>query len=125
MANAHGLATLYAAATTGFVDRAGDEHAPFLDAETIATVSRDRVFGLDRATGTQGAFGIGFMKAHPNNAFGSARAFGHDGANASLAFADPAYGLAFGYVPSRAEANGTGSRGGRLTVLARQVLLGG
>ncbi len=124
VANAHGLATLYAAATTGFVDRAGDEHAPFLNAETIAAVSQDRVFGLDRATGTQGAFGIGFMKAHANNAFGSARAFGHDGANASLAFADPAYGLAFGYLPARAETNGTGSRGGRLTVLARQVLLG-
>ena len=125
VASAHGLATLYAAATTGFVDHAGDEHAPFLQADTIAAVSRDRVFGLDRAGGNPGAFAVGFMKAHPGNAFGSARAFGHDGANAALGYADPAYGLAFGYVPARAEASGTGSRGGRLSVLARQVLLAG
>ncbi|MFL4480186.1 serine hydrolase domain-containing protein [Paeniglutamicibacter sp. ORCA_105] len=121
--NARGLARLYAAATTGFVDESGDEHAPFLTAETIAAVSQDRVYGLSRANGMPGAFAIGFMKAHPNNDFGSARAFGHDGANASLGYADPAYGLALGYVPARAEANGTGSRGGQLSVLARQVLL--
>lgn len=125
VANARGLATLYAAATTGFVDESGDEHAPFLTAQTIAKVSQDRVYGFDRASGNQNAFGIGFMKAHAGNDFGSARAFGHDGANASLAFADPAYGLAFGYIPARAEAGGTGSRSGRLSVLTRQVLLGG
>lgn len=125
VANAHGLATLYAAATTGFVDAAGDEHAPLLSAQTIAVISQDRVYGFDRASGNQNAFGIGFMKAHAGNDFGSARAFGHDGANASLGYADPAYGLALGYIPSRAEANGTGSRGGRLSVLTRQLLLGG
>ncbi|WP_258142749.1 serine hydrolase domain-containing protein [Arthrobacter sp. MYb227] len=125
VANAHGLATLYAAVTTGFVDASGDEHAPLLTAQTIAAVSQDRVYGFDRASGNQNAFGIGFMKAHAGNDFGSARAFGHDGANASLGYADPAYGLAFGYIPSRAEAGGTGSRGGRLSVLSRQVLLGG
>lgn len=123
VANARGIAKLYAAATTGFVDESGDEHAAFLTAETIAAVSQDRVYGLSRANGMPGAFAIGFMKAHPNNDFGSARAFGHDGANASLGYADPAYGLAMGYVPARAEANGTGSRGGQLSVLARQVLL--
>lgn len=124
VASARGLATLYAAATTGFVDAAGDEHAPFLTEATIELVSQDRVYGFDRASGNENAFGIGFMKAHAGNAFGSARAFGHDGANAALGYADPAYGLAFGYVPARAEANGTGSRGGRLSVLTRQVLLG-
>lgn len=125
VANARGLAKLYAAASTGFVDEAGDEHAPLLTASTIAAVSRDQVFGLDRAGGYPGAFGIGFMKAHAGNDFGSARAFGHDGANASLGYADPAYGLALGYVPARAEANGTGSHGGQLSVLARQVVLAG
>ena len=123
VANARGLAKLYAAAVTGFVDDAGDEHAPFLTAETIAAVSQEQVYGLSRANGNPGAFAIGFMKAHPDNDFGSARAFGHDGANASLGYADPAYGLSLGYVPARAEANGTGSRGGQLSVLARQVLL--
>lgn len=125
VANARGLAKLYAAVSTGFVDESGDEHAPLLTEATIAQVTQDRVFGLDRAGGYPGAFGIGFMKAHANNDFGSARAFGHDGANASLGYADPAYGLALGYVPARAEANGTGSRGGQLSVLARQVQLAG
>ncbi|WP_342590625.1 serine hydrolase domain-containing protein [Paeniglutamicibacter terrestris] len=125
VASALGLARLYAAATTGFVDEAGDEHAPFLTPATITAVSQDQVYGIDRARSAPGAFGIGFMKAHPINDFGSAWAFGHDGANGSLSYADPAYGLAFGYIPARGEPNGTGSRGGRLSVLTRQVLLGG
>lgn len=125
VASALGLARLYAAVGTGFIDESGDEHAPLLTEETIAKVSQDRVFGLDRAGGHLGAFAIGFMKAHANNDFGSARAFGHDGANASLGYADPAYGLTLGYIPARAEVNGTGSHGGQLSVLARQVLLGG
>ena len=125
VANARGLARLYAAVSTGFVDESGDEHAPLLSAETIELVGRDRVFGLDRSHNNPGAFAIGFMKPHAANDFGSARAFGHDGANGAIGYADPAYGLAVGYVPARAEANGTGSRGGQLSVLARQVLLAG
>jgi hypothetical protein len=39
------------------------------------------------------------MKPHPLMEFGSFRAFGHDGMGGALAFADPLYGLAFGYVP--------------------------
>lgn len=125
VASARGMATLYALASTGFVDGSGDEHAPLLGAETVAAMSRDRIFGPDRAHGNPGAYAIGFMKAHPGNDFGSARAFGHDGANASLGYADPAYELAVGYVPARAEANGTGTRGHELSVRARQVLLAG
>lgn len=123
VANARGVAKLYAVATTGFVDEAGDMHAPLLTSEVITVMSKDRVFGLDRSHGYPGAFGTGFMKAHAGNDFGSARAFGHDGANAALGYADPAYSLALGYVPARAEANGTGSRGRDISVLARKVLL--
>jgi CubicO group peptidase (beta-lactamase class C family) len=47
------------------------------------------------------AFAIVFQKPTALIPFGSYRAFGHDGAGGSLAFADPEYGLAFGYVPAR------------------------
>lgn len=123
VASARGLARLYAAASTGVVRDDGAADGPFLTDATRRVMSDERVFGIDRANGLTGAFGIMFMKSIPRNDFGSWRAFGHDGANASLAFADPAYGIGFGYVPARAEDSGTGSRGGQLTVALRQLLL--
>lgn len=141
VANARGLARLYAAASTGLVHDDGctsaavpsgtpaptdvPAEAPFLTEETQQQVAAERVFGIDRANGLTGAFALMFMKSIPRNDFGSWRAFGHDGANATLAFADPAYGIGFGYVPARAEESGTGSRGGQLTVALRQALLAG
>ncbi|MGJ9404066.1 serine hydrolase domain-containing protein [Arthrobacter sp. KK5.5] len=124
VANARGIARLYAAASTGVVGADGKLGEPFLSDATRAAMSQEQVFGPDRGHGLLGAFGIVFMKSQPRNDFGSARAFGHDGANASLGFADPAYGIGFGYVPARAELSGTGSRAGRLTVAVRQALLG-
>jgi CubicO group peptidase (beta-lactamase class C family) len=123
VANARGLARLYAAASTGVVLADGTLSDPFLTPGTRAAMAQEQVFGIDRANGLTGAFAIMFMKSQPRNDFGSWRAFGHDGANAALAFADPAYGTAFGYVPARAEQSGTGSRGGRLTVALRRALL--
>lgn len=123
VASARGLARLYAAASTGVVREDGAADGPFLTAETIHAVADERVFGIDRANGLTGAFALMFMKSIPRNDFGSWRAFGHDGANATLAFADPAYGIGFGYVPARAEESGTGSRGGQLTVELRRALL--
>jgi CubicO group peptidase (beta-lactamase class C family) len=121
--NARGLARLYAAASTGVVLADGTLAEPFLSGQTLAALTQEQVFGIDRANGLTGAFGIVFMKPQPRNDFGSWRAFGHDGANGALGFADPAYGTAFGYVPARGELNGTGSRGQQLTVAVRQVLL--
>ena len=123
VASARGLARLYAAASTGVVREDGAADGPFLTGETIHTVADERVFGIDRANGLTGAFGLMFMKSIPRNDFGSWRAFGHDGANAALAYADPAYGIGFGYVPARAEESGTASRGGQLSATLRQVLL--
>lgn len=123
VASARGLARLYAAASTGVVREDGAADGPFLTGETLHTVADERVFGIDRANGLTGAFGLMFMKSIPRNDFGSWRAFGHDGANATLAYADPAYGIGFGYVPARAEESGTASRGGQLSATLRQVLL--
>ncbi|GER24246.1 serine hydrolase [Zafaria cholistanensis] len=124
-ASARGMARLYAAASTGVVLPDGTAAGPFLSEATRAALSREQVFGIDRASGLTGAFGIVFMKSQPRNDFGSWRAYGHDGANGALAYADPLYGIGFGYVPARAEATGTGSRGGLLSVAVRQALLAG
>jgi CubicO group peptidase (beta-lactamase class C family) len=114
--SADGLARLYAAATTG-VD-GGDA---FLAADTVRTMSEEQVWGLDRASGLDNAFAIVFMKPHPSRNFGSHRAFGHEGANAALGFADPAYDLAYGYIPGRQEEGRTSGRAHRLAHAVRQA----
>jgi CubicO group peptidase (beta-lactamase class C family) len=86
--SAEGLARLYAAATTG--PSGGDA---FLAPETVRTMSEEQVWGLDRTSGLDNAFAVVFMKPHPSRDFGSHRAFGHEGANAALGFADPSYGI--------------------------------
>jgi CubicO group peptidase (beta-lactamase class C family) len=95
---AEGLARLYAAATTGT-----NGGTPFLNAATVDLMSREQAWGLDRSSGLDNAFAVVFMKPHPSRNFGSHRAFGHEGANAALGFADPVYGLGFGYIPQRQE----------------------
>ncbi|TLM86460.1 beta-lactamase family protein [Pseudarthrobacter sp. NamE2] len=114
--SADGLARLYAAATTGVQ---GDP--PFLTAETIDVMAREQVWGLDRSSGLDNAFAVVFMKPHPSRNFGSHRAFGHEGANAALGFADPAYSLSFGYIPRRAEEGRTPGRAHRLAAEVRRA----
>ncbi|MET3922239.1 CubicO group peptidase (beta-lactamase class C family) [Arthrobacter sp. UYEF20] len=114
--SADGLARLYAAATTGL-----DGGAPFLTPRTIGTMSEEQVWGLDRASGQDNAFAIVFMKPQPGRDFGSHRAFGHEGASAALGFADPAYGLGFGYVPRRNEEGRTNGRAQRLSAAVRKA----
>ncbi|WP_350309842.1 hypothetical protein [Arthrobacter sp. fls2-241-R2A-172] len=64
------------------------------------------------------------MKSHTRMPFGSYRAFGHDGASASLGFADPVYELGFGYVPQQAEPGGVGCRNFLLSSAVRQAIKG-
>lgn len=47
-------------------------------------------------------FSLGFMKPGPNWPFGSGAAFGSPGAGGSFGFADPATGIGYAYVTSRA-----------------------
>jgi CubicO group peptidase (beta-lactamase class C family) len=114
--SADGLARLYAAATTGI-----DGGPAFLTPDTIRIMSEEQVWGLDRASGLDNAFAVVFMKPHPSRNFGSHRAFGHEGANAALAFADPAYGISFGYIPRRQEEGRTPGRAHRLAHEARRA----
>ncbi|MCY1232188.1 Beta-lactamase [compost metagenome] len=114
--SAEGLARLYAAATTG-----ADGGPAFLEPETVRIMSEEQVWGLDRTSGLDNAFAVVFMKPHPSRNFGSHRAFGHEGANAALGFADPAYDLAFGYIPGTQEEGRTPGRAHRLAHAARQA----
>lgn len=114
--SAEGLARLYAAASTGV-----DGGAAFLTEATISAMTQEQVWGLDRSSGLDNAFAVGFMKAHPSRNFGSYRAFGHEGANAALGFADPSYGISFGYVPRRQEEGRTPGRAHRLAHAVRQA----
>lgn len=112
---AEGLARLYAAATTG-----AEGGKAFLTPATVGQMSREQVWGLDRSSGLDNAFAVVFMKPHPSRNFGSHRAFGHEGANAALGFADPAYGLGFGYIPRRQEDGRTPGRAHRLAAEVRR-----
>lgn len=114
--SADGLARVYAAATTGV-----DGGPAFLTPETTRTMSEEQVWGLDRTSGLDNAFAVIFMKPHPSRNFGSHRAFGHEGANAALGFADPAYNLAFGYIPGTQEEGRTPGRAHRLAQEARKA----
>lgn len=116
--SADGLARVYAGAITGV------EGVPaYLSPETIAIMSQEQVWGLDRVFCETGAFALTFMKAHPRMDFGSAQAFGHDGANAALGYADPLYGIGFGYVPAWNEEGGTAGRGMALSAAVRKAIL--
>lgn len=134
VASADGMARIYALALTGLsgsaepasggADSTGSASAvpPLLTEETIRAVSAERVFGIDRVFGETGCFGTVFMKSHNRMPFGSHRAFGHDGASASLGYADPVYELGFGYVPQQAEPGGVGCRNFLLSSAVRQAI---
>lgn len=117
--SAEGLARLYAAAITGV-----DGREPFLVTRTVEAMTREQVWGLDRSSGLDNAFAVVFMKPHPSRNFGSHRAFGHEGANAALGFADPSYGLGFGYIPRRQEEGRTPGRAHRLAAEVRRSAAG-
>ncbi len=134
VASAEGMARVYAAALTGLMpdggapgSGTGPAVAPLLSEETIRAVSAEQVFGMDRVFGDAGCFATVFMKSHARMPFGSYRAFGHDGAGGALGYADPVYGLAFGYVPQQAEPGGIGCRNFELSAAVRKAVseLGG
>lgn len=118
--SADGLARVYAGAITGIEDLPA-----YLAPETVAIMGQEQIWGLDRVFCDTGAFAVTFMKPHPRMDFGSAAAFGHDGANGSLGFADPLYGLGFGYVPAWNEEGGTAGRAMQLSAAVRKVILAG
>lgn len=118
--SADGLARVYAGAITGI-----DGLPAYLSQETIALMTEEQVWGLDRVFCDTSAFAITFMKSHPRMDFGSAQAFGHEGANAAMGYADPLYGIGFGYVPAKNEEGATTGRALQLSAAVRAALLAG
>jgi len=111
--SARGLARLYAA-TLGYI---GDPIAP---PDTFADMGQMHVRGRDLVLDIPLSFGVVFMKPHADMPFGSFRAYGHDGAGGAIAFADPAHGLSFGYIPTRMTIpGGVDARAIELSSLAR------
>ncbi len=69
-----------------------------LQDSTVAAATVEQACGKDAVLMAESCFGLGFMLGKSFGAANARSAFGHAGAGGSLAFADPAAGLGFGYV---------------------------
>ncbi|WP_039828213.1 EstA family serine hydrolase [Nocardia testacea] len=95
--SAHGVAAMYAAATTGI-----DGREPLLSLDTIATISAIHSHGPDLVRGDRAPYTLGFEAKSLLYPFLGAHAFGHTGSAGSDGFADPHSGLTYGYTRRRA-----------------------
>lgn len=96
VANARGLAGMYAAALP-----ATDGRPPLLTPGTLARFAALQTKGVDRITGDVDHFGIGFESYGARYPFLGDDAFGHSGVAGSLALAEPRSGIAYGYTRRR------------------------
>ena len=73
-----------------------------LKPETVAALTRERIFGQDLVLPFQISWAAGLMRNVPNMIYGPGEAsFGHSGWGGSCAFADPDRGLSGAYVMNR------------------------
>ncbi|WP_210508925.1 serine hydrolase domain-containing protein [Naasia sp. SYSU D00057] len=93
--SARGIADAYALAI------GSDGRSPLLSSGTVARIAQLRSAGEDLVLGGHRRYSLLFQKPADDHDFGTARAFGHDGAGGGIGFADPITGLAFGYLPER------------------------
>ncbi|MFB7779342.1 serine hydrolase domain-containing protein [Streptomyces bauhiniae] len=93
IATADGLARVYAS-LIGEVDGGTRLFTP----ETMELARTEASAGPDRVLVVGTRFGLGYMLHGPASPLLSPTTFGHPGRGGALAFADPASGIAFGYV---------------------------
>lgn len=98
--SASALARMYAACI-GTVDG-----IRLLNDETIAAAAVPRSVGQDAVFGDDASFGLGYMVGASLPPQCGAQAFGHPGAGGSMAFADPASEIGFGFVTNRMLSDG-------------------
>jgi CubicO group peptidase (beta-lactamase class C family) len=91
--DARGLARLYASCIGDGIDGRRT-----LQPATVEAATEEQVRGPDAVIMVESCFGLGFMLGKSFGPANPRTCFGHAGAGGSLAFADPASGLAFGYV---------------------------
>jgi CubicO group peptidase (beta-lactamase class C family) len=94
-ATAAGIARVYAALAAGGVL----EGITVLDGDVLAEATSVQSEGWCPVLERDVSFGLGFQPTRADRSFGpNAGSFGHFGTGGSLGFADPAAGVAFGYV---------------------------
>jgi CubicO group peptidase (beta-lactamase class C family) len=118
VANARGIARLYAAALSGV-----DGFAPLLHPRTITDFATAGGPARDLLTGVTGnRFGLGFEALTTLRPFLGPAAFGHFGAAGSLGFADPRSGVAYGYTRDRFAPPGGAVENDQLAAAAVQAV---
>ena len=65
--------------------------------ETVARATEEQCRGIDRVTGYETAYGLGFQLPFPFRPMAGPGSFGHYGLGGSVGFAHPGHGFAFGY----------------------------
>lgn len=96
VASARGLAAMYAC-----IRSCVGEQPPLLDLPVMEALAQQQTSGPEMVSRMSTRFAVVFQKPTEHNSFGSYAAFGHDGAGGSLAWFDPLYDLAVGYVVKR------------------------
>jgi CubicO group peptidase (beta-lactamase class C family) len=94
-ASARGIARLYSAlAAGGTIDG-----VTVIDSDVLAEATTTQSEGWCPFLEREVSFGLGFQPTRPDRPFGpNAGSYGHFGTGGALGFADPAAGVAFGYV---------------------------
>jgi CubicO group peptidase (beta-lactamase class C family) len=104
-ATARGIASFYAGLLDGTV----------LDAGVLAEATTVQSEGWCPVLERDVSFGLGFQPTRPDRPFGpNAGSYGHFGTGGALGFADPAAGVAFGYVMNHVKPRWQSSRNKRL-----------
>ncbi len=94
-ATARGVARIFEALTLG----GAVDGVALVSGEALEACTAEQVYGEDLVLQRPSRFGIGFQLTQAERPLGpNPGAFGHFGAGGSLGYADPAAGVAFGYV---------------------------
>ena len=91
MGTASALARMYAA-VIGEVDG-----VRLLQPDTVARAVEEQCRGIDRVTGYETAYALGFQRPFPYRPMAGPSSVGHYGLGGSVGFADPEHGFTFGY----------------------------